>query len=197
MDRGNLYDCRTWYAGSGPARLSPTETRTRLQKCFSEFADVSAEYLIGRMDGALTLSQIFNFASSVVDEICFENYLVAPVFAPSEKRFEQLPEHPIIGFPKGADCPTRKLWERTEMATALRLRFDRVHFFQSRALGGAAGEQGDQGAMSTPSCCRRWPCLSTQGVDAILDSLGHRRCFESAMLSADARSPSIESCAPC
>ena len=62
-----------------PARLFAYRNAEAFQKLLDVLADVSAEYLIRQIDAGADAVQIFDSWAGVLDEACFEQFCVAPV----------------------------------------------------------------------------------------------------------------------
>lgn len=150
-----------------PARLFAYRYPDAFQKLLDELADVSAEYLIRQIDAGADAVQIFDSWSGVLDEACFERFCIAPVARIVKKVRASHPDVPIIGFPKGAGALYVNYRERTGV-TALGLDWT-VPLSLASSLQGGGAIQGNLDPLRVVAGGR----ALDEGVDAILDGLGH------------------------
>ena len=150
-----------------PARLFAYRNPDAFQKLLDALADVSAEYLIRQIDAGADAVQIFDSWAGVLDETCFEKFCVAPVARVVKKVRAVHPDVPIIGFPKGAGSLYVNYRERTGV-TALGLDWT-VPLSTASSLQGGGPVQGNLDPLRVVAGGR----ALDEGVDAILDSLGH------------------------
>lgn len=85
-----------------PARLFGFLNPQAMKALLEILADVSAQYLINQAKAGAEVLQIFDSWAGVLDEQCFESFVIEPIKRMVENIRREFPAIPIIGFPKGA-----------------------------------------------------------------------------------------------
>jgi uroporphyrinogen decarboxylase len=85
-----------------PARLFAYRQRDVFEKLIDRLVDVSAEYLVRQLRAGAQAVQIFDSWSGVLPVAEFERWCLAPVKAIVSKVRAEIPDAPIIAFPRGA-----------------------------------------------------------------------------------------------
>ncbi|TDQ61798.1 uroporphyrinogen decarboxylase [Maritalea mobilis] len=75
--------------------------------------EASARYLIAQFKAGADVVQIFESWALNLDEVAFENYVVAPTVKLINKVRAEIPNAPIIGFPRGAAANVPKYIQQT------------------------------------------------------------------------------------
>lgn len=84
------------------ARLFALENPREFAALIDILIEISAQYLIAQFKAGADIVQIFESWALNLDEVAFANYVVAPNKRIIEKVRAEIPDAPIIGFPRGA-----------------------------------------------------------------------------------------------
>lgn len=84
------------------ARMFALKHPEAFERLMALLVDVSAQYLIAQLRAGADMVQIFESWALNLDEIAFENYVIAPNKALVEKVRAAVPDAVITGFPRGA-----------------------------------------------------------------------------------------------
>lgn len=84
------------------ARLFALQQPEAFAHLMDMLVEASAKYLIAQFKAGADVVQIFESWALNLDEVAFENYVIAPTVKLIEKVRAEIPNAPIIGFPRGA-----------------------------------------------------------------------------------------------
>lgn len=95
------------------ARIFALQQPEAFAQLMDMLVEASARYLIAQFKAGADVVQIFESWALNLDEVAFENYVVAPTVKLINKVRAEIPNAPIIGFPRGAAANVPKYIQQT------------------------------------------------------------------------------------
>lgn len=151
----------------GPARRFGYRHPEAMDELLALLAEMSAEYLIRQLQAGADCVQIFDSWAGVLDELSFHRFSVKPTRRIVERVRAAVPHARIIGFPKGAG-PLLPAYREGTGVDAVGLDWS-VPFSFAADLQKTGPVQGNLDPLRLIAGGR----ALDEGIDAILQSLGH------------------------
>lgn len=95
------------------ARIFALQQPEAFAQLMDMLVEASARYLIAQFKAGADVVQIFESWALNLDEVAFENYVIAPTVKLINKVRAEIPNAPIIGFPRGAAANVPKYIQQT------------------------------------------------------------------------------------
>ncbi|WP_343251116.1 uroporphyrinogen decarboxylase [Maritalea myrionectae] len=104
-------------ADQAAARLFALQQPEAFTALMDVLVEASAQYLIAQFKAGADVVQIFESWALNLDEVAFDSYVIAPTVKLINKVRAEIPNAPIIGFPRGAAANVPKYIKATGVNT--------------------------------------------------------------------------------
>ncbi len=149
-----------------PARLFAHQHPDEFQKLIDVLVEASSSYLVAQFKAGADVIQIFDSWAGILGGDQFQRWCVKPMAAIVENVRKEIPDAPIIGFPKGAGSQYNGYRQATGI-TGLGLDWS-VPMSQAKALQNEGAIQG----LLDPLRVIAGGSALDDGIDEILENLG-------------------------